>query len=225
MSSPKVLVVGTPERLKEAANTAIANIATHQHALSESLFTEDLAAYDIIFDLNLDEFPENQGFYFELNNTILIGCAVKMTLSEMLSHSQYQAGITLLGINALPTFLSREVLECSYRNPNDRAYCHDILTRLGLKIAWVQDQVGMVTMRVLSLIINEAYFMLEEGTANRTDIDSALKLGTNYPYGPLEWSEKIGIKHVVDVLHALQTVYGTERFRISRYLKNPDFVN
>jgi len=62
-----------------------------------------------------------------------------------------------------------------------------------------------VTPRVISMIINEAYFALDEGISSKEEIDTAMKLGTNYPYGPFEWSEKIGLKKIYDLLIALTT--------------------
>lgn len=46
--------------------------------------------------------------------------------------------------------------------------------------------------RILAAIINEALLLLQEGVATREDIDTAMRLGTNYPHGPLEWADRIG---------------------------------
>jgi 3-hydroxybutyryl-CoA dehydrogenase len=53
------------------------------------------------------------------------------------------------------------------------------------------------------MIINEAYFTLDEKVSSKNEIDTAMKLGTNYPYGPFEWSEKIGLKKVYELLTTL----------------------
>jgi 3-hydroxybutyryl-CoA dehydrogenase len=53
------------------------------------------------------------------------------------------------------------------------------------------------------MIINEAYFALEENVSTKEEIDIAMKLGTNYPYGPFEWAKKIGLKNVVRLLTEL----------------------
>ena len=53
------------------------------------------------------------------------------------------------------------------------------------------------------MIINEAYFTLEENVSTKEEIDIAMKLGTNYPYGPFEWSKKIGLKNIADLLKEL----------------------
>jgi 3-hydroxybutyryl-CoA dehydrogenase len=69
------------------------------------------------------------------------------------------------------------------------------------------------------MIINEAYYTVEEGTASRKDIDLAMKLGTNYPFGPFEWCEKIGAKNVFDLLKAVHEATQDERYHICTLLK------
>lgn len=69
------------------------------------------------------------------------------------------------------------------------------------------------------MIINEAYYTVQEGTASRLDIDQAMKLGTNYPYGPFEWCQRIGIKHVYELLEAVYEDTHDERYKICSLLK------
>jgi 3-hydroxybutyryl-CoA dehydrogenase len=66
--------------------------------------------------------------------------------------------------------------------------------------------------RVLSGIINEAMWAEKDGVANTEDIDTALKLGTNYPYGPFEWAEQIGMDRVQELLRALNETVSDDRF-------------
>ncbi len=61
----------------------------------------------------------------------------------------------------------------------------------------------MVSPRVISMIVNEAWFALQEGVSSREEIDIAMQLGTNYPYGPFAWGEKIGLKKIVSLLTRL----------------------
>ena len=71
-----------------------------------------------------------------------------------------------------------------------------ILSLLNRKPEWVPDVKGFISSRIVSMIINEAYFALEENVSTKEEIDIAMKLGTNYPYGPFEWSKKIGLKNI-----------------------------
>ncbi len=79
----------------------------------------------------------------------------------------------------------------------------DITKLLNWNYTLVPDVLGMVTPKVVSMIINEAYYALEENVSTKSDIDIAMKLGTNYPYGPFEWAEKIGLLNVYALLKTL----------------------
>jgi 3-hydroxybutyryl-CoA dehydrogenase len=65
------------------------------------------------------------------------------------------------------------------------------------------DQVGFIAPRVLAAIINEACYALASGVSTQEDIDTAMKLGTNYPHGPFEWANQIGWQSVYDLLLAM----------------------
>ncbi|HEX5668136.1 MAG TPA: 3-hydroxyacyl-CoA dehydrogenase family protein, partial [Chitinophagaceae bacterium] len=80
----------------------------------------------------------------------------------------------------------------------------EILDRLNKKVEWVPDEPGMISPRVIAMIVNEAWFALEEGVSSREDIDIAMQLGTNYPYGPFTWGDKIGVKKIVSLLTRLK---------------------
>ena len=69
------------------------------------------------------------------------------------------------------------------------------------------------------MLINEASFALMENVAHPQDIDTAMKLGTNYPFGPIEWADKIGIPEVISVLEALYGDLKEERYRIAPLLR------
>ncbi|GIM47764.1 hypothetical protein DNHGIG_33130 [Collibacillus ludicampi] len=90
---------------------------------------------------------------------------------------------------------------------------------LGKQVAVVDDEVGLVFPRVLSLIINEAVFTVMEGTATPEDIDIAMKKGTNYPYGPLEWADRIGLDEVYAVIRGLHRDLCEERYRPAPLLR------
>jgi 3-hydroxybutyryl-CoA dehydrogenase len=79
--------------------------------------------------------------------------------------------------------------------------------------------VGMVLPRILCQIINESIFAITDDIASPKDIDTAMKLGANYPDGPIEWADRIGIRQVCSVLVALQNDLHEDRYRVSPLLK------
>jgi 3-hydroxybutyryl-CoA dehydrogenase len=74
---------------------------------------------------------------------------------------------------------------------------------LGLNYLLAPATAGLIRPRVVAMIINEAYLALEEGVSTEAEIDLAMKLGTNYPYGPFEWAAKIGHPQIVALLNKL----------------------
>lgn len=140
-----------------------------------------------------DELPEQD---LSVLGIPVILNSVTTTLHEM------KAGGELVRINGWPGFLSRNIWEVSGL-VTDRMT--GIFEKLGKTPLPVADEPGLVTARVISMIINEAYFALEEKVSSRDEIDIALRLGTNYPYGPFEWSRKIGLKNICTLLDKLGT--------------------
>ena len=128
----------------------------------------------------------------------------------------------LVGIAALPTLIRNSVIEVSptvYTNESAIDVARRFFSSMKKDIAIVQDRVGMVLPRILCQIINEAMFAVQQDVALPKDIDTAMRLGMNYPSGPIEWGERIGFKHVYAVLDALHTDLGEERYRICPLLK------
>lgn len=125
-------------------------------------------------------------------------------------------------INAWPGFLKRKVVEASDTGKNSRIAVDKIFSLLNKKIEWVEDEPGFVTPRIIAMIINEAFFALEEKISTKAEIDIAMKLGTNYPFGPFEWSEIIGLKNVYDLLLELSKI--NDRYRPASLLKKEAFA-
>lgn len=97
--------------------------------------------------------------------------------------------------NGWPGFFERPLFEASAGEEIKEA-AEQVIELLGKKAVWTADIPGFVTARVLAAIINEAYLALEENVSTKAAIDTAMKLGTNYPKGPFEWAEAIGLSAV-----------------------------
>ncbi len=123
-------------------------------------------------------------------------------------------------INGWKTLLKRPVVEAATLEEN-RAAVEKLLSAFNKTIEWVPDIAGFITARVISMIINEAWFALEEKVSTREEIDTAMKLGTNYPYGPFEWGEKIGLKNIYELLATLAVT--NSRYEPAALLKKQIF--
>jgi len=93
-----------------------------------------------------------------------------------------------------------------------------IAEQINKKIIVVKDEPGLVAAKIIAMIINEAYFALGDEVSTKDEIDIAMKLGTNYPYGPFEWAGKIGIKNIFALLQKLT-------LQDKRYQPAPALVN
>lgn len=153
---------------------------------------------DAYIDLLFDNTDARKRLLKSLEPRPVIITSVVHTLSE--------TGNNFVRINAWPTFLKGPVIEAACLNDSLKEKCESVLKHFGKAVEWLPDVPGFITPRVVSMIINEAFLALEEGVSTREEIDTAMKLGTAYPYGPFEWSQKIGVFNIVALLNTLSKI-------------------
>lgn len=90
---------------------------------------------------------------------------------------------------------------------------------LGKKVTVIADIPGMVVMRTICTIANEAADTVFQQVCDVAGADTAMQSGVNYPKGPLAWADEIGLPHVLAVLENLLQAYGLDRYRISQLLR------
>ena len=95
----------------------------------------------------------------------------------------------------------------------------EFFQRLGFVTEWVEDAPGLVLGRIVCQLVNEAAFAIGEGVGSADDVDKGLRLGLSHPRGAVEWSEAIGVEHVVAVLDALWEERREERYRTAPLLR------
>jgi len=213
----KILVIGTTENQEECK---LKFGATHSYQVSENLKVSHLEWADMVFDFLLTPEAFDVNLYKHYNQPVFLNSTFT-TLSKLTE--TYKGEAIFIGFCGLPTFLNREMLEVCVADTNVKTILEDIGKNLSTTFGIVADQVGFVTPRIICMIINEAYCTVEEGTANREDIDLAMKLGTNYPYGPFEWANRIGKKNVVALLNSAQQTTGDSRYLVCELLKREAF--
>lgn len=180
---------------------------------------------DIIFDCCNEDFAQKEKNirYFDENCSAAIPVFTSSlchSVSEQSKFSKYPT--RLIGIGLYSTFSKAKLIEIAPSKITDTGIvekAENFLAETGFSTAKVPDRVGLVFPRILSMIINEAAQVYSEQIASAKDIDTAMRLGTNYPMGPLEWADKIGIDTVYNILSALQRDFGEDRYRPHPSLK------
>ncbi len=97
-------------------------------------------------------------------------------------------------------------------HPEDIRGAIGLFQKLGKKVSVVADTPGMIVGRTVAMLINLALDAEGCGVASRADIDTAMKLGVNYPCGPLEWCDQVGAPWVSQTLAHLDVAYPGGRY-------------
>ncbi|MBS0976365.1 3-hydroxyacyl-CoA dehydrogenase family protein, partial [Serratia rubidaea] len=106
------------------------------------------------------------------------------------------------------------VISCAAQNnPQDNAKVIQFLQSLGKRVITLPDYPGLLVMRTVAMLVNEALDVVNKGIASAADTDNAMRFGVNYPRGPLAWGQALGWKHILATLENLQRFYLEERYR------------
>ncbi len=89
----------------------------------------------------------------------------------------------------------------------------ELAKQLGKTTVVSKDSAGFIVNRILAPWINEAVYARMEGVATAQDIDTAMKLGTNVPMGPLELADFIGLDTMLAILEVLHNDLGDPKYR------------
>lgn len=97
-----------------------------------------------------------------------------------------------------------------------KSFVEDVINKKGVMVF---ESPGFVTTRLICLFINEALHVLEEGVASAEDIDSAMRIGYQFQFGPFEMADRFGLDAVEAALERMFREYGELKYRPSIVLK------
>jgi len=146
-----------------------------------------------------------------------LGRLCQPVVINSVAHTLREIGRPFVRINAWPGFLKRPCNELAVRHKEEEENIAKLFDKLGWPCRFVADIPGMISARILAMIINEAYYTLQDKVSTRAEIDTAMKLGTNYPFGPFEWGAKIGLQAIDELLTILSRT--DSRYAVSGALK------
>lgn len=182
-------------------------------------------AVKITWLYNLEELlAENADVYIDLlfvktpeRIKKLLGVIPTPVFINSVTHTSAELGRSFIRINGWTGFLKRNIIEIAVASKDQEKAARSVLSVCRWPFQIVPDEPGMISARVIAMIVNEAYFALGDGVSTKTEIDIAMKSGTNYPYGPFEWSEMIGLYNIYELL--LQLNRKDERYIIADAMK------
>jgi 3-hydroxybutyryl-CoA dehydrogenase len=96
---------------------------------------------------------------------------------------------------------------------------HALLASDGVRVTVIRDSMGFVSQRVLAAVVNLACDIAQREIATPTDIDNAVRLGLNYPHGPLAWGDMLGPRRLLGILERIYALTGDPRYRPSPWLR------
>jgi hypothetical protein len=181
----------------------------------QSSFEQAFSAFDVVSsgaDVVVD------ARFLDMSTKLATLASGSLIVTNTLTHSTAAyRGASVIGIPMLPNYFAKQsTVEYSVAGGAD---VYDFFTALGKTGEKINDCVAGVFPRALTMIINEAAFALQESVASAADIDQAMKLGTNYPKGPLAWCDEIGAEAIVATLDALAKEFGGDRYRVASRLR------
>lgn len=152
--------------------------------------------------------------------TLLLVSAMSCAATETASWLERPERV--IGFGYVPPFAGVKCVELTKPLQASSVYAEQasgLFAELGCETAFVGDSAGLVMPRLVSVIINEAVTALMEGVASATDLDTAMKLGVNYPHGPLAWADRIGLDQVYATLKGVYEEQGEDRYRPAPLLR------
>ncbi len=155
------------------------------------------------------------------SNVILASNTSALSLTELASVTQFPERV--IGMHFIyPVFkvdlveIIRGLKTSEETFIQTKSFVEDVIQK---KSVMVFESPGYVTTRLICLFINEALHVLEEGVATIDDIDSAMRIGYSFQYGPLEMADRFGLDSVLAALERMFREYGELKYRPSIMLK------
>ena len=99
-----------------------------------------------------------------------------------------------------------------------------LLQAAGLAVSRFNDVPGLALMRSVAMLANEAADAVNQQVCDAKGADAAMRLGVNYPCGPLAWADAVGLPTINQVLSNLGQTYGEDRYRVSPLIRHKVFA-
>lgn len=180
-------------------------------------------------DLAIEAVPENLDIKTEVfqvldeqlgDEAILASNTSSLSITKLAAQtSRPEKFIGMHFFNPVPALKLVEVIRGIDTSDETYETVRDLAERLEKTPVEVRDFPGFAVNRVLVPMINEAIYCVMEGVTEPEDVDTAMKLGTNQPMGPLELADLIGLDTCLHVMEVLHEGFGDTKYRPCPLLK------
>ncbi len=187
---------------------------------------QDLAECDLVIEAASEDLEVKKQLFKELDRAlppraVLASNTSTLSLTELAAVTRHPQRI--IGMHFVYPALRVDVVEIirglqtsDETFQQTKEFVEHVLDKKGIM---VYESPGFVTTRLICLLINEALHLLAEGVASAEDIDSAMRVGYQFEYGPLEMADRFGLDAVWAALERMFREYGELKYRPSILLK------
>jgi 3-hydroxybutyryl-CoA dehydrogenase len=155
---------------------------------------------------NLDKIANKNAIFVSNTSTLSL-----TKIAEVTTRRDRIIGMHFL--NPVPKIPLVELVKCLYTSNTTVEHVKEFAARIGKTAVEVYEYPGFVTTRTIVPLLNEAMYILMEGIATAKDIDTAMRLGYNFQYGPLEMADMMGLDEVLAWMETLWKTLGEPRYR------------
>ncbi|MCJ7552600.1 MAG: 3-hydroxyacyl-CoA dehydrogenase NAD-binding domain-containing protein, partial [Ignavibacteriaceae bacterium] len=160
----------------------------------------------------LDKLAKKEAIFVSNTSTLSL-----TKISEKTSRPDKMIGLHFL--NPVPKIPLVEIVKCLHTSNETVNFVKEFVSKIGKTPVEVYEYPGFITTRSIVPLINEAMHILLEGVATAKDIDTAMKLGYSFQYGPLEMADSIGLDEVLTWMETLWGTLGEARYRPNALLR------
>ena len=186
---------------------------------------EDLASADFVLEAVVENEDAKIALFQRLDkicppDIIFASNTSSISITRMAARtSRADRFIGMHFMNPVPAMKLVEIIRGLATSQPTYEATRTLAERLGKDTMTAEDFPGFIVNRILLPMINEAIYTLYEGVGGVTDIDTAMKLGTNQPMGPLELADLIGLDTCLAIMEVMHRVFGDDKYRPCPLLK------
>lgn len=193
--------------------------------ISWEVNTEKINDYDLIIEAVDEDFELKKSIFKSLDkiarkDIIFVSNTSTLSLTKIAEATLRQEKVIGMHfLNPVPKVPVVEIVKCLHTSNKTVEVVKSFAARIGKTPVEVYEYPGFVTTRAIVPLLNEAMFILLEDIATAKDIDTAMKLGYNFQYGPLEMADMMGLDEVLAWMDTLWKTLGEPRYRACPILR------